>query len=82
MKKRYIKPVVAEHASLLPETSLMIASGINSNNGIDWGGYDDEGDIIPSAKMNIVFHDMWEEDEESDLDKNEKKPFRLTFQEP
>ena len=66
MKKRYIKPGVAGRASLLPETSLMIASGINSNNGIDWGGYDDEGDIIPSAKMNIVFHDMWEEDEVSD----------------
>ena len=70
MKKRYIKPVVAEHASLLPETSLMIASGINSNNGIDWGGYDDEGDIIPSAKMGIVFQDIWEEDDESDTNED------------
>ena len=53
-------------AALLPGTPLMFASGIHGNNGIDWGGYDDEGDIIPSAKMNIVFHDMWEEDEVSD----------------
>ena len=66
MKKRYIKPSMEVRAALLPGTPLMFASGVHSNNGIDWGGYDDEGDIIPSAKMNIVFHDMWEEDEESD----------------
>ena len=66
MKKRYIKPSMEVRAALLPGTPLMFASGVHSNNGIDWGGYDDEGDIIPSAKMNIVFHDMWEEDEVSD----------------
>ena len=66
MKKRYIKPSIEERAALLPGTPLMIASGINSNNGIDWGGYDDEGDIIPSAKLGIVFQDIWEEDDESD----------------
>ena len=53
-------------AALLPGTPLMFASGIHGNNGIDWGGYDDEGDIIPSAKMGIVFQDIWEEDDESD----------------
>ena len=53
-------------AALLPGTPLMFASGVHSNNGIDWGGYDDEGDIIPSAKLGIVFQDIWEEDEESD----------------
>ena len=66
MKKIYIKPSMEVRAALLPGTPLMFASGIHGNNGIDWGGYDDEGDIIPSAKMNIVFHDMWEEDEVSD----------------
>ena len=66
MKKRYIKPSIEEHAALLPGTPLMFASGVHGNNGIDWGGYDDEGDIIPSAKMGIVFQDIWEEDEESD----------------
>ena len=66
MKKIYIKPSMEVRAALLPGTPLMFASGVHGNNGIDWGGYDDEGDIIPSAKMNIVFHDMWEEDEESD----------------
>ena len=79
MKKRYIKPVVAEHASLLPETSLMIASGINSNNGIDWGGYDDEGDIIPSAKMGTF--DAWSSWEEEDDPEEEKQPFSLKIQE-
>ena len=66
MKKIYIKPSMEVRAALLPGTPLMFASGVHGNNGIDWGGYDDEGDIIPSAKMNIVFHDMWEEDEVSD----------------
>jgi hypothetical protein len=66
MKKRYIKPSMEVRAALLPGTPLMFASGVHGNNGIDWGGYDDEGDIIPSAKMNIVFHDMWEKDEVSD----------------
>ena len=79
MKKRYIKPVVAGRASLLPETSLMIASGINSNNGIDWGGYDDEGDIIPSAKMGTF--DAWSSWEEEYDQEKEKQPFRLKIQE-
>ncbi len=79
MKKRYIKPVVAGRASLLPETSLMIASGINSNNGIDWGGYDDEGDIIPSAKIGTF--DAWSSWEEEDDQEKEKQPFSLKIQE-
>ena len=66
MKKIYIKPSMEVRAALLPGTPLMFASGVHGNNGIDWGGYDDEGDIIPSAKMGIVFQDIWEEDEESD----------------
>ncbi len=54
-------------AALLPGTPLMVASGVHSNNGIDWGGYDDEGDIIPSAKIGTFdAWSSWEEDEESD----------------
>jgi hypothetical protein len=66
MKKIYIKPLLERCVSLLPENYLMVASGVTGNNGIEWGGYDDEGDIIPSAKSSTFEEwDSWEENEES-----------------
>ena len=66
MKKTYIKPFLEKRVSLLPETHLMVVSGVTGNNGIEWGGYDDEGDIIPSAKGSTFEDwDSWEENEES-----------------
>lgn len=79
MKKRYIKPSIEERAALLPGTPLMFASGVHSNNGIDWGGYDDEGDIIPSAKIGTF--DAWSSWEEEDDQEKEKQPFSLKIQE-
>lgn len=74
MKKRYIKPLLERRVSLLPGAHLMIASGVEGDNGIGWGGYDDEGDINPSAKTSVfeewvtwkrdsIFkrYDIWEE---------------------
>lgn len=75
MKKIYIKPSMEVRAALLPGTPLMFASGVHGNNGIDWGGYDDEGDIIPSAKIGTF--DAWSSWEEEDDQEKEKQPFSL-----
>ena len=66
MKKIYIKPLLEKRVSILPENHLMVVSGVTGNNGIEWGGYDDGGDIIHSAKSSSFEDwDPWEDNEES-----------------
>lgn len=77
MKKRYIKPLLERRINMIPGTHLMMASGVKSDNGIGWGGYDEEGEITPSAKkINFDVWELWNDDEEK-----EKPPFRLKVKE-
>ena len=48
-KKNYVCPLVElEEAECC--TSMMAVSGVISNNGIDYGGIDEDGDLEPSVK--------------------------------
>jgi len=51
MKKTYINPV-AKYLSV-EEESILAASGVTSNNGIEYGGVDTEGTLDPSVKENV-----------------------------
>lgn len=62
MKKRYIKPEVC--AVRLCGATMISASGVSSDNGIPYGGVDEEGQKEPDAKANHynVWDDDWRED--------------------
>ena len=70
MKQEYIEPVVKTEE--LDSTALLAGSGMTGKIGdkveIDYGGEDD-GTHEPEAKLNIVFHDIWAEDEETENDR-------------
>lgn len=57
MKKEYIIPRI----NLLDSDTMeiMAASGVSSTNGIDYGGTDESGSIVPSAKS------LFDDEEES-----------------
>ncbi len=72
MKQEYIEPDIKIEAldsiEILAGTGGVTGGGTASD--IDYGGVDDgTGTIIPEAKLNIVFHDIWAEDEETENDR-------------
>jgi hypothetical protein len=56
MKKIYKKPCL--EASHIENEVIMAGSGVTGNNGISWGGVDEEGTKDPDANSTL----MWEED--------------------
>lgn len=72
MKQEYIEPDIKIEAldsiEILAGTGGVTGGGTASD--IGYGGEDDgTGTIIPEAKLNIVFHDIWAEDEETENDR-------------
>ncbi len=70
MKQEYIEPDIKIEAldsiEILAGTGGVTGGGTASD--IDYGGEDD-GTHEPEAKLNIVFHDIWAEDEETENDR-------------
>ena len=70
MKQEYIEPDIKIEAldsiEILAGTGGVTGGGTASD--IDYGGVDD-GNHDPEAKLNIVFHDIWAEDEETENDR-------------
>ena len=60
MKKTYMQPLAfiakTEHV-----TMICTSNGVTSNNGIDYGGVDEEGEMDPAARRR---RDIWDEEEE------------------
>ena len=72
MKQEYIEPDIKietlDSIEILAGTGGVTGGGTASD--IGYGGEDDgTGTIIPEAKLNIVFHDIWAEDEETENDR-------------
>ena len=70
MKQVYIEPDIKTEE--LESTELLAGSGMTGQIGetIEIGnGGDDDGTHEPEAKLNIVFHDIWAEDEETENDR-------------
>ena len=70
MKQVYIEPDIKTED--LESTELLAGSGMTGQIGetIEIGnGGDDDGTHEPEAKLNIVFHDIWAEDEETENDR-------------
>jgi len=65
MKKTYIVPDT-QIVLTAPQTMIcQSVGGVNSSNGIDYGGVDEDGTMEPSARRH--HNDVWNEDmEESD----------------
>lgn len=70
MKQEYIEPDIKIEAldsiEILAGTGGVTGGGTASD--IGYGG-DDDGTHEPEAKLNIVFHDIWAEDEETENDR-------------
>lgn len=70
MKQEYIEPDIKIEAldsiEILAGTGGVTGGGTASD--IDYGG-EDNGTHEPEAKLNIVFHDIWAEDEETENDR-------------
>lgn len=61
MKKTYMRP-----STLTVQTELQVMicqSGVNSNNGIGYGGVDEEGTKDPASRKH---KSEWDDDEEED----------------
>ena len=72
MKQVYIEPDIKteelDSTELLGGSTGVTGGGTASD--IDYGGEDDgTGTIIPEAKLQIQFADMWEDDEETENDR-------------
>ena len=59
-KNTYIVPTVTEEVVLTEQ--FLASSGVNSNNGIGYGGVDTEGEKEPSSR-----HNVWEDFDEEDF---------------
>ncbi len=70
MKQEYIEPDIKIEAldsiEILAGTGGVTGGGTASD--IGYGG-EDNGTHEPEAKLNIVFHDIWAEDEETENDR-------------
>lgn len=55
MKKIYMSPI-AEILECLVEDTVLAASGVTSNNGMDFGGIDEEGD--KEAQIRMLFNNF------------------------
>ena len=58
MKKTYIEPSV-EMDGMETEAFICGSQGVTSNNGITYGGVDEDGDIDPASRVN---RDVWDEE--------------------
>ena len=59
MKKTYLQPWAI--AAETEYTTLICTSGVTTDNGIGYGGVDEEGDHDPAARRRRV---VWDEEEE------------------
>ena len=64
MKKTYLQPwaVVAE---MEQATMICTSKGVTSDNGIGYGGVDEEGEEDPAARRRR--RDVWDDEEEEDF---------------
>ena len=62
MKKTYIQPTMAEESEMEMDAMICSSRGVTSDNGISYGGIDENGDKVPSARRNYDWDT--EEDEE------------------
>ena len=58
MKKIYCIPSM--QALQIQGEQVLAASGVTSNNGINWGGVDTDGELDPSVKANIFEENPFE----------------------
>ncbi len=65
MKKIYKKPCL--ETSCIENEVMMAGSGVTGNNGISWGGVDEEGTKDPDANSTL----MWEEENDVGNGSNE-----------
>jgi hypothetical protein len=60
MKKTYITPITAYMAAAADEL-LTISAGVYSQYGIDYGGVDNDGSMVPGARRS---QSLWSDEEE------------------
>ena len=65
MKKTYQQPEI--DTLVIRSMTLLVGSGIDSNNGMGYGGIDDEGKKDPASKRNHKTWEDWEEEEDEEL---------------
>ena len=63
MKKTYIQPFT-EIVRMVISSIICTSGGVKSNNGIDYGGVDEDGELDPASRRHR--HDVWEDEEEEE----------------
>ena len=63
MKKTYIQPLT-EVVQMGTMSFICGSQGVTSNNGIDYGGVDEEGNKEPGARRRR--RDVWDDEEEEE----------------
>ena len=58
MKKTYIKPVI-DIDGMEAEAFICASQGVTSNNGITYGGVDEDGDLDPASRRQ---NGLWEDE--------------------
>ena len=62
MKKTYLKPLT-EVVRMGMTMMVCTSEGVTSNNGIDYGGVDEDGEKDPAARRR---RNVWDEEEEEE----------------
>ena len=63
MKKTYIQPLT-EVVRMGTWNFICASEGVTSNNGIDYGGVDEDGELDPASRRR---RDVWDDEEEEEL---------------
>ena len=61
MKKTYMQPLTM--VAVIAKTSVVCASGVTSEKGIDYGGVDDEGGMEPASRRR---RNVWDDEEDEE----------------
>ena len=62
MKKTYIQPLT-EVVQMGTWNFICASKGVTSNNGIDYGGVDEDGELDPASRRR---RDVWDDGEEEE----------------
>ncbi len=63
MKKTYIQPLT-EVVRMGTLNFICASKGVTSNNGIDYGGVDEDGELDPASRRRR--RDVWDDEEEEE----------------
>ncbi len=63
MKKTYLQPLT-EVVRMGTLSFICASKGVTSNNGIDYGGVDEDGELDPASRRRR--RDVWDDEEEEE----------------